>query len=153
MTFDYTAGQFRLRYFIDNIQRPDKEQVPEEPASDTTLSSNDTAVIKEDTKIYETADVPPEFPGGKDAMMQWIASNIKYPAAAKRDNIKGLVTVTAVVEKNGSLTEVTVKKDIGGGCGAEAVRTIRQMPTWIPGQVKNEDKRTRVTINIFFPPK
>jgi len=153
MTFDYSAGEFKLRYFIDNIQRPDKEQVQEEPMSDTTSASNDTAVIKEDTKIYETADVPPEFPGGKEAMTQWIASNVKYPAAAKRDKIKGLVTVTAVVEKNGSLTEVTVKKDIGGSCGAEAVRAVKLMPTWIPGQIKNEDKRVRVTINIFFPPK
>jgi protein TonB len=55
-----------------------------------------------------------------------------------------MVTVTAVVEKNGSLTDVAVKKDIGGGCGAEAVRAIKVMPTWIPGQVKMRDKRGEV---------
>src|SRR5262249_7791174 len=94
MTFEYSAGEFRMRYFIDNIQRPEKEKPVEETQSDTSSASNDTAAIKEDTKIYEAADVPPEFPGGKEAMMQWIANNVKYPAAAKRENIKGLVTVT-----------------------------------------------------------
>jgi protein TonB len=92
----------------------------------------------------------PEYPGGKEAMTQWLAENIKYPPAAKKDNIIGLVTVSAVVEKNGSLSDVKVKKDIGGNCGAEAVRAVKTMPTWIPGQVKNEDKRVRVTINVFL---
>lgn len=154
MTFDYKAGEFWLRYFIETIQRPDKEQKEAEAAPvDTSADESDSAAVKEDTKIYESADVPPEFPGGKEAMTQWITNNIKYPAAAKKDNIKGLVTVTFVVEKTGSLSEVTVKKDVGGGCGAEAVRAIKLMPTWIPGQIKNEDKRVRMTLNIFFPPK
>jgi TonB family protein len=151
MTFDYRMGEFWLRYFIDNIQRPAKE-VTVEPAKDSSASDNDTAAVKEDTKIYENADVMPEFPGGKEAMTAWIAGNIKYPAAAKKSGVKGVVTVTAVVEKNGSLTEVKVKKDIGGGCGDEAVRMIKMMPTWIPGLIKNEDKRVRVTISMFFPP-
>jgi protein TonB len=154
MIFDYNAGEFWLRYFIETIQRPDKEAkaAAEEPA-DTSAAESDSSTVKEDTKIYESADVPPEFPGGKEAMTQWLTNNIKYPAAAKKDNIKGVVTVTAVVEKNGSLSEVTVKKDIGGGCGAEVVRAVKLMPTWIPGQIKNEDKRVRVTISIFLPTK
>ena len=150
MAFDYRAGQFWLRYFIENIQRPEKEQ-PEETKKDTAASANDTAAVVEDTKVYETATLMPEYPGGKEAMEKFIGENVKYPAAAKKSNIKGVVTVTAVVEKNGSLTDVKVKKDIGGGCGEEAVRVVKLMPTWIPGQIKNEDKRVRVVISIFFP--
>ncbi len=86
-------------------------------------------------------------------MKSWIVENTKYPAAAKKEKIIGLVEVTAVVEKNGSLSDVQVKHDIGGGCRAEAVRVVKQMPSWIPGQVKNEDKRVRITIKVFFPPK
>jgi TonB family protein len=153
MTFDYQAGEFHLKYLIDKIERPDKEKTDQqEIVKDTSAAKQDTAAVKEDTKIYETADVMPEFPGGKEAMTQWLASNVKYPAAAKKAGLVGLVTVSAVVEKNGTLSEVTVKRDIGGGCGAEAVRAIQLMPTWIPGQVKNEDKRVRVTISVFFPP-
>lgn len=152
MMFDYRAGQFWLRYFIDKIERPEKEKV-DDAAKDTVREPADTAVVIEDTKIYESTTVPPEFPGGKEAMEAFIAENIKYPAAAKKNNIKGVVTVSAVVEKNGSLSEVKVKKDIGGGCGEEAVRVVKLMPTWIPGLIKNEDKRVRVVISIFFPQK
>ncbi len=152
MTFDYRAGEFWLRYFIKNISRPGTDSLKEE-IKDTSDLENDSSIVKEDIKVYETADVMPEFPGGKEAMDQFIIANIKYPNAAKKAGIKGLVTVTTIVEKDGSLSEVKVKKDIGGGCGDEAVRVVKQMPTWIPGQVKNEDKRVRVSMNIFFPPK
>ena len=151
MLFDYRAGQFWLRYFIETIQRPVGETKPATPSD--TAALQDTSAVVEDKKIYETADVAPEFPGGKEAMDTWIAQNIKYPAAAKKSNIKGVVTITAVVEKDGSLSEVKVKKDIGGGCGDEAVRVVKLMPGWIPGMIKNEDKRVRVMISIFFPPE
>lgn len=151
MTFDYSAGPFALRYFIDDIQRPDKDRM-QQPA-DTVANSNDSTAAVEDTKIYGTAEVQPEFPGGKEAMESFINENLKYPGAAKKSNIKGVVTVSAVVEKDGSLTGVKVKKDIGGNCGEEAVRVVKMMPTWIPGQVKNEDKRVWVDISMFFPPK
>lgn len=151
MLFDYRAGQFWLRYYIETIQRPVAETEPSTSAD--TLVLQDTAAVAEDKTIYETADVAPEFPGGKEAMDTWMAQNIKYPAAAKKGNIKGVVTVTAVVEKDGSLSDVKVKKDIGGGCGDEMVRVVKLMPSWIPGMIRNEDKRVRVTISIFFPPE
>lgn len=152
LLFDYRMGQFWLRYYIETISRPDQESLREE-APDSSTSREDTVATTDDQKIYETADVLPEFPGGKDAMDLWITQNLKYPAAAKKQNIKGLVTVTAVVEKDGSLSEVKVKKDIGGGCGEEAVRVVKLMPSWIPGMIRNEDKRVRITLSLFFPPK
>src|SRR6185295_17525651 len=151
MTFDYQSGEYKLRYPLDSIQQEKHEA--EEEEGDGTEAENDSTIVIEDTKIYMSADVPPEFPGGSDAMKSWLTENTKYPAAAKKDKVIGLVEVTAVVEKNGSLTDVKVKRDIGGGCGAEAVHAVKQMPTWIPGQIKNEDKRVKVTIKVFFPPK
>jgi hypothetical protein len=85
MTFEYSAGQFHLRYFIDNIQRPGKEQKQEESPADTTSASNDTSAVKEDTKIYENCRRATGISGGKrsdDA--NGIANNVKYPAAAKK---------------------------------------------------------------------
>lgn len=154
MTFDYQSGDFHLKYFIDSVQRAHEDEIATEEtdeASDST--AEDSVVVKEDTKIYLSAEVAPEFPGGSDAMKTWLTGNAKYPAAAKRDKIMGQVEVTSVVEKNGTLSDVQVKHDIGGGCGAEAIRVIKQMPTWIPGQIKGEDKRVKVTIKVFFPPK
>ncbi len=155
MTFDYQSGDFHLKYFIDSVQRAHEDEIATEEtdeASDST-ADEDSVVVKEDTKIYLSAEVAPEFPGGSDAMKTWLTENAKYPVAAKRDKIMGQVEVTAVIEKNGSLSNIQVKHDIGGGCGAEAIRIIKQMPTWIPGQIKGEDKRVKVMIKVFFPPK
>jgi hypothetical protein len=155
MMFDYQSAQYHLRYTIDSIVQEKKENAvaDEESDVDADSTSTDSTVVKEDNTVYLSSDVPPEFPGGNDAMKQWLTENVKYPAAAKKDKVIGLAEVTAIVEKNGSLSDVKVKRDIGGGCGAEAVRAVKQMPTWIPGQIKNEDKRVKVTIKVFFPPK
>ena len=153
MTFDYQSSDYHLRYFIDSIQQEQKEFETTDDEGEEPSDSTETDSVKEDNKIYLTAEVPPEFPGGSDAMKQWLIDHTKYPAEAKREKIIGLVEVSAVIEKNGSLSDVKVKRDIGGGCGAEATRAVKQMPSWIPGQIKGEDKRVQVTIKVFFPPK
>lgn len=155
MTFEYQSGEYRLRYYIDSIQmeKHEVEEAPEEVEAESDSSETDSAAVKEDLNIYTTADLMPEFPGGAEAMKTWLSENVKYPPAAKRDKVIGMVEVTAVVEKDGSLSDVKVKRDIGGGCGDEAVRAAKLMPTWVPGEIKNETKRVKVTIKVFFPPK
>lgn len=63
-----------------------------------------------------------------DALYKYLANNIKYPKVAQENGISGKVYVTFVVEKDGRLTEIKVLRDIGGGCGAEAVRVVKTMP-------------------------
>jgi hypothetical protein len=153
MVFDYQSGEYQLRYYLDSIQLEQHEaEEPEDPGEEAVDSvETDSAAVKEDNSIYTTADLMPEFPGGAEAMKTWLGENVKYPPAAKRDKIIGLVEVTAVVEKDGSLSDVKVKRDIGGGCGDEAVRAVKLMPAWIPGEIKNEPKRVKVTVKVFFP--
>lgn len=155
MAFDYQSGEYQLRYYIDSIQMEQHEaEESEDTAAEVSDSTEtDSTAVKEDNNIYTSADLMPEFPGGADAMKTWLSENVKYPPAAKRDKIIGLVEVTAVVEKDGSLSDVKVKRDIGGGCGEEAVRAVKLMPAWVPGEIKNETKRVKVTVKVFFPPE
>lgn len=154
MAFDYYAGSQRVRYLLDSIQQPEPEA--EAPADDEAgtgdTAAADTAVVA-DNRIYVMAEIMPEFPGGADAMKAWLAQQVRYPAAARKEKIMGLVTVTAVVEKDGTLSDIRLQRDIGGGCGEEALRVVRAMPPWVPGSIGGEDKRVRVTIKIFFPPQ
>ena len=100
-----------------------------EYASDAKLEDEDEVFISvggiEDTPI---------FPGGDKAMYEFLAKNLKYPQAAKDSNIQGTVYVQFVVEKDGSIVESKVLRDIGGGCGKEALRVVKLMPKWIPGE-------------------
>ena len=114
----------------------------------------DTTVIEEDDEGKELAGVvvvtQPQFPGGEDALYEFLANNLKYPQAAKDSNIQGKVYVTFVVEKDGTLTNPRVVRDIGGGCGEEALRVVKMMPKWKPGEQFGEIVRVQYTLPILF---
>ena len=88
----------------------------------------------------------PEFPGGTAAMYKWLSDNINYPAAASEEGIQGKVTVQFIVEKNGSISNVTVVRGKHPALDAEAKRVVSKMPKWTPG--RNNGQPVRVTYNL-----
>ncbi len=96
------------------------------------------------------AEVDPEFPGGMEALYKYIADNLKYPQLALENNIQGKVFVTFFVEKDGSVSNVRILRDIGGGCGLEAKRVVESMPKWIPGKQSGKVVRTQYNLPINF---
>ena len=101
-------------------------------------------------EIFQVVENDPEFPGGVDAMYTYLAQNIKYPQLARENNITGRVYVTFVVEKDGSVTNVRVLRDIGGGCGQEAVRIVKAMPKWTPGKQRGKAVRVQYNLPVNF---
>lgn len=100
----------------------------------------------EEQKIFTVVENDPEFPGGMDALYKYLAENIKYPQLARDNGITGKVYVTFVVERDGSIANPKILRDIGGGCGAEAIRVVKAMPKWTPG--KQRGKAVRVQFNL-----
>ena len=101
-------------------------------------------------KVLEKAEVMPEFPGGDQAMMDFVADNVKYPQEAIDKEISGRVMVGFVVEKDGSISDVKVVKGIGGGCDEEAVRVVNAMPKWKPGMDKGKPVRVSYMMPFTF---
>lgn len=99
--------------------------------------------------VFTKVSQPPTFPGGESALTKFWADNLKYPAHANAIGITGYVTVSFVVEKDGTLSNIGIVRDIGGGCGKEAERLIGIMPKWIPG--KNDGNTVRVGYSIQVP--
>jgi protein TonB len=99
----------------------------------------------EDTKIYSTAGIEqkPEFPGGIANFYKFVGNNFKAP---EEEGLKGKVLVTFVVEKDGSLTDIKVVRDIGFGTAAEAIRVLKKSPKWAPGE--QNGKRVRVQYSL-----
>ncbi len=149
---DCTNPEGSVRYILDKVVKPVPPISPEEQAKLDSVKKvlEDSLGVQEDTTIYEEAEVMAQFPGGKNEMMNYLSKNIRYPKAAKDKNIHGFVTVTAIVEKDGTLSHVTAGKDIGGGCGPEAVRAVKSMPAWTPAENKGENVRMRVKIPVNF---
>ena len=100
--------------------------------------------------VYNAVEKMPEFPGGEQAMMKFIAENVTYPEKAKEEGVMGRVFLSFVVEKDGSVNEVRVLRGIGGGCDEEAVRVIKSMPKWKPGIQDGKAVRVNYQIPIHF---
>ena len=92
----------------------------------------------------------PEFPGGKEAMMKYLAQNIVYPATAVEDTVEGKVIVGFVVSTEGEITEVEVNKGVRSDLDAEAVRVVKAMPRWKSGKQNGKPVNVRFTLPIKF---
>lgn len=104
------------------------------------------AVIEEvDNSVYSVAgiEVKPEYPGGIEKFYQFVQKNYRMP---EEDGLNGKVFVSFVVEKDGSLTDIKVLRDIGYGTGKEAIRVLKSTPKWSPGE--QNGKKVRCTYSL-----
>lgn len=111
----------------------------------------ETAPVEaEEAEIFTVVEESPEYPGGDEARMKYLRDNLKYPQLARESGIDGTVYIEFVVETNGNITKATIKRDIGGGCGDEALRVVKNMPKWKPGKQRNKPVRTQFVLPIKF---
>jgi protein TonB len=111
--------------------------------------------MAQDEKLYDfvTLETPPNYPGGMVNFYKLIGNNIKYPEAAKKNNIEGIVFVSFIIEKDGSLSNVAVKRTLGYGTDEEAVRVLNLSEKWNPGFQNGKAVRVMYNIPIKFSNK
>ena len=100
--------------------------------------------------IYMVVEDPPEFPGGLQALSDYLRDNIKYPEACRKDSIQGRVIISFVVEKDGSISSAEVIKSVHEQLDAEALRVISAMPKWKPGKQRGKVVRVEYAIPIKY---
>jgi protein TonB len=118
-----------------------------------SFSQSGTAVQSLDTeKPYLIATEMPQFPGGSQAMIEFIQDHLEYPPEEKKKNIQGTILMQFIVEKDGSLSEIKAIKRVEGGRNLEkeAERVIRLMPKWIPGTYENKSVRVYKSVPFYF---
>jgi protein TonB len=137
---------------------PKVEEIKDKKIGDKTIEGDPNAeltvepvgngpsqVVEEDNNIYNTAgiEVKPDFPGGLEKFYKFVGKNFQVP---EEEGLKGKVFVTFVVEKDGSLTDIKVIRDIGYGTGKEAMRVLKSCPKWNPGE--QNGKKVRVLYSL-----
>ena len=110
-----------------------------------TVSGNDDNPLN-----FTVVERLPEFPGGYSALVQWLTKNLKYPVAAQRAKRQGTVLVSFIVNKDGSITDRKVVKSASPELDREALRVLRNMPKWKPGEDRGKPCRTYFCIPIVF---
>lgn len=136
--------QDELSQTVTNVAPSDEEIVVEDN------SKNQVIEEAPPQEIFTVVEEQPGFPGGDEARIQFLHENIKYPQLAKESGIQGTVYVNFVVEPDGSVSNVTVLRGIGGGCDEEAVRVVKAMPKWAPGKQRGRPVRVSFNMPIKF---
>lgn len=117
-----------------------------------TLDNSAAAPAKpvDKKQVYTAVDESAQFPGGVDKFYAYLAKTLHYPAAAREKNVQGRVFLSFVVEEDGTLTSLEVKRGIGSGCDEEALRAMQNSPKWIPAKLNGETVREVYTVPINF---
>lgn len=103
-----------------------------------------------DEEVFVVVEEQAEFPGGLDSMYAYIQKNLKYPEKAKAEGIEGRVFVQFVIEKDGSISNILIKRAIGGGCDEAAKEVIEKMPKWKPAKQRGKPVRCQFNLPIKF---
>ncbi|MBR5706699.1 MAG: TonB family protein [Bacteroidaceae bacterium] len=104
-------------------------------------------------EVFMVIEQQPEFPGGEEAMFEYLRSNLVYPEKCKENKIQGRVLVAFVINKDGKIVEPEVVKSAGPEgveLDVEALRVVSEMPAWTPGKQKGKAVRVRYTIPVVF---
>jgi TonB family protein len=101
-------------------------------------------------ELFVVVETNPEFPGGNDALIAYLKSEIKYPAQARKLGVEGKVFVEFIVQSDGSLSNVQVLRGIGAGCDAEAIRVMQNSPNFTPGSQRGKKISVKIVLPILF---
>lgn len=129
------------RFGMPTTPKTEPEQEPEKPKA-----SPNKVYLSTDDAIEQQ----PEFPGGMQAFMSHISKSIRYPWICKEQKIQGNVLVGFVVEKDGSVSNVTALKKVHANLNTEAIRVVKTSPKWKPGQVNGQPARIQMAVYVNF---
>ena len=104
----------------------------------------------DEEEIFQVVEEKPEFPGGIEKLLVYLAQNIKYPTVVMEQGIQGRVLIEFVVNKDGSIVEPKVTRSLHPKCDEEAIRVIKAMPKWKPGKQKGKPVRVKYTVPVNF---
>lgn len=106
--------------------------------------------VKTKSEPFTVVEVMPVFPGGQTALVQYIASHLKYPPVAQENGVQGRVFVSFVVGEDGYVEDVQVIKGVDPSLDKEAVRVVKSLPRWTPGNQQGKPVRVRYSVPVIF---
>jgi len=113
--------------------------------------SNTDKMVRDKEGIYNWAEAAPQFPGGQNALDNYVNNNIEYPEKAIDNNTAGVVRVSFVVDEQGKVTRARIVGDkLGNGLDEQALKAVSNMPAWKPGKVNGKNVKTRLELPIAF---
>lgn len=118
--------------------------------SPEALLENKSSTMPADTTVFDVVEQMPQYPGGVNALMNFLSNNIKYPERAAKNKVQGRVIVMYVVDQEGNVTNTQVIRSVSPELDEEALRVVKAMPKWIPGIQHGKKVSVKYTLPIAF---
>ena len=119
--------------------------------SATSMNSKNEKMQKDKNGVYGRAEIMPSYPGGDKALQKFVEDNLQYPQQAIDNGTEGKVVVQFDVDESGKIyNPMIVSQKIGDGLEDEAVKIVKQMPRWNPGQIKGKNVKTKFTLPVVY---
>lgn len=115
-----------------------------------SMAINTSPVADGDDEVYIIVEEMPVFPGGDEALRNFVTNNVNYPEEASKQKLHGRVYVCFVIDKDGSVVNVRVARSLNPLLDAEAIRVVKAMPKWTPGKHKGQHVKVSYTLPINF---
>ena len=121
-------------------------------ASVSDLIADNAKMAKDAHGVYNRVEKEPEFPGGQNALANYINNNIAYPQSAVDNGTSGTVQVAFVVDEHGKVhnPQVINGTQLKDGLADEALTAFNKMPSWTPGTVHGKKVKTRMVLPVKF---
>ena len=132
-----------------DIKVVEQNQAPEVQETKPVDMPNGMAVDARE-EAFDVVEQMPEFPGGPQALMEYLMKNVSYPKSAFDANIQGRVLAQFVVDKEGTVRGAKVIKSVDPALDNEALRVINSMPKWTPGRQNGKLVNVKYTIPVTF---
>lgn len=161
--------------FVNTLSNPQKTDTDFPEPKDTIfikadmITTDDSLIISDEEWIdLHTMATMPHFPGCEDIggsvedkkqcadkkMLEFVYNNVAYPQTALEKDIEGIVVIRFTVDVKGNVIQPEIIRDIGGGCGKEAMRVVKLMnelpERWIPGRHKNKLVEVQYNLPVRF---
>ena len=127
-----------------------KSETPEPPENPEQEEQPEVVDMYDEPVDFRVVEDLPQFPGGAAEFMKWLTKNLRYPASAQSQQVKGRVVAQFIVNKDGSVTDLEVTEHLNHACDNEVLRVLRMMPKWEPGLMDAKPCRTKVCIPVVF---
>ena len=106
--------------------------------------------VKDREPVFNVVEQMPSFPGGMEALMQYLAKNMRYPVEAQKNKVQGRVVVGFIVSKDGDIKKAHILRGVDPELDAEAIRVIESMPRWMPGMQRGKAVTVSYTLPVMF---
>ena len=105
---------------------------------------------KQEDYVFVTVEKMPEFPGGDEALLKYLAENINYPVIAAENGIQGRVSCSFVVKADGSVSDVQIVRPLDPNLDREAERVLYTLPKFVPGEQRGKKVAVRYSVPVRF---